>query len=250
MRLDRRTSLLALLALTLGACASAPPQVPNSVLVAGASGQTGQLVVARLVAEGYTVRALVRDAARSGVSFPAGVAVVEGDVKDPATLAPAMAGMTYVISAIGARSALGPDRPEMIDYQGVSNLATAARAAGIRQFVLVSARSVTQPDHPLNKAFGNVLQWKLRGEDALRASGVPYSVVRPGGLVKGEAGAQTIVLAQGDTVTVDTTISRADVAELCVQALKHPDTLNKTFEVSTVPGAPVSDWRALFATLR
>jgi hypothetical protein len=47
---------------------------------------------------------------------------------------------------------------------------------------------VTDPDHMLNKILDNVLVWKLRGEDALRAAGVPYTIVRPGGLQDGPGG--------------------------------------------------------------
>jgi uncharacterized protein YbjT (DUF2867 family) len=251
MPTTRRSGLLAVLALVLAACATgAPTTIPNSVLVVGASGQTGQLVVAQLAAEGYAVRAMVRDAAKPGVAFPSAVTVVSGDVKDPASLGPAMAGMQSVISAVGAKTAKGPDRPEMIDYQGVKNLAEAARAAGIRQFVLVSSRSVTQDDNPLNKMFGDVLKWKLKGEDALRASGVPYTVVRPGGLLNKPGRQQTVVFEQGDTVSAQTTIARADVADICVQALKYPEALNKTFEASSIAGPPTTDWRARFAALK
>lgn len=249
MPLNRRLLPLAA-ALVLAGCATSTPPVENGVLVAGASGQTGKLVVEQLVAEGYTVRALVREPGKANGTFPAGVQLVAGDVKDPASLAPAMAGMTYVISAVGAKSGKGPDRPEMIDYQGVKNLVDAARVAKVRQFVLVSSRGVTQDDNPLNKMFGDVLKWKLKGEDALRASGIPYTVVRPGGLLNAPGRQKAVVLEQGDGVTSGaTTIARADVADICVQALKHPEARNRTFETHTVEGPPVADWRALFAAL-
>jgi uncharacterized protein YbjT (DUF2867 family) len=249
MLLNRRLLPVAA-ALALAGCATSPPPVANGVLVAGASGQTGKLIVEQLVAEGYTVRALVREPGKASGTFPAGVQLVAGDVKDPASLAPAMAGMTWVISAVGAKSGKGPDRPEMIDYQGVKNLVDAARAAKIRQFVLVSSRGVTQDDNPLNKMFGDVLKWKLKGEDALRASGIPYTVVRPGGLLNAPGRQKTVVFEQGDRASsAETTIARADVADICVQALKYPEARNRTFEVHTVEGPPVTDWRALFAAL-
>jgi len=73
-----------------------------------------------------------------------------------------MSGVDAVISSIGARGKDGPDRPEMIDYQGVRNLTDAAKAAKVRQFVLVSSRS--DPGRPsLNRMFGDVLVWKLKG---------------------------------------------------------------------------------------
>jgi len=254
MTSTRRTTLLAAAAAAtlalLAGCAAGPAPAPKKVLVAGATGQTGQLVVRELLAEGYQVRALVRDTTKARKVLGDAVELVAGDVKDPATLAPAFAGTDAVISAIGARGAKGPDRPEAIDYEGVKNLVDAAVKAKSRQFVLVSSRSVTQPDNPLNKLFGNVLIWKLKGEDALRASGLPYTVVRPGGLINKPGGDQDIVFEQGDTVRDQTTITRADVARVCVAALKYPEARNRTFEISAAPGAPVADWRAKFAALK
>jgi uncharacterized protein YbjT (DUF2867 family) len=230
-------------------CATQPAGGPRTVLVAGATGQTGRLIVADLLADGYAVRALVRDPAKARETLGDKVEYVQGDVKDPASLTAAFAGTGAVIAAIGARGAKGPDRPEAIDYQGVKNLVDAAVAARSRQFVLVSSRSVTQADNPLNRMFGNVLIWKLKGEDALRASGVPYTIVRPGGLTNAAGGGTDLVLEQGDKVSAQTTIARADVARICVEALKYREAQNRTFETSSRPGTPVSDWRARFAAL-
>lgn len=255
MQKTRRAALLLIPALAAGIAlagctASLDGAAPKKILVAGATGQTGQLIVSELLADGYAVRALVRDTAKARKTLGDRVEYVQGDVKDPASLTAAFAGTDAVVSAIGARGARGPDRPEAIDYQGVKNLVDAAVAAKSRQFVLVSSRAVTQPDNPLNRLFGNVLTWKLKGEDALRASGVPYTVVRPGGLVNGPAGEKEIVFEQGDTVRDQTTITRADLARICVQALKHPEARNRTFEASSRPGNPVTDWRAKFAGLK
>ena len=117
----------------------------------------------------------------------------------------------------------------------------------MEHFVLVSSCAVTKPDHPLNK-FGQVLTWKLKGEDVLRASGLAYTIVRPGGLTNEPGGQSALVIDQGDRL--NGMISRADVAEVCVQALQQPNARNTTFEVVQAQGAPVDDWAALFATLR
>ena len=254
MILTRRTGLLLVpviaVGMILGGCTTSPSGEPGKVLVAGATGQTGQLIGSELLASGYEVRALVRDTTKARKVLGDKVELVQGDVKDPATLTAAFAGTDAVISAVGARGAKGPDRPEAIDYEGVRNLVDAAVAARSRQFVLISSRSVTQPDNPLNKLFGNVLIWKLKGEDALRASGVPYTVIRPGGLTNGPGGNLDLVFEQGDTVRAQTTITRADLARIAVQALRYPEARNRTFETSAQPGAPVTDWRAKFAALR
>jgi uncharacterized protein YbjT (DUF2867 family) len=250
MTLTRRLVAIFVAALIASACTTPADDGPRTVLVAGATGKTGRIVVTRLVDEGYVVRALVRDTAKAeGIVRSDGVTLFQGDIKDPAGLAEPLAGVDAVISAVGASSGKGPDRPEMIDFEGVRNLVDAARSAGVQQFVLVSSRSVTQPDHPLNKMFGDVLRWKLQGENALRASGIPYTIIRPGGLLNGPGGESTIVFEQGDTATAQTTITRADVAELCVQALKFPEARNRTFETHAVAGPPTSDFRAGFASL-
>lgn len=254
LSLSRRRSLLIVAGmaatLSLAGCTARPFAGPKTVLVAGATGQTGSLIVSELLANGYEVRALVRDKAKARLTLSDKVELFQADIKDPATLAAAFAGADAVISAVGARGAKGPDRPEMIDYQGVKNLVDAAVANRSRHFVLVSSRSVTQVDDPLNKMFGNVLLWKLKGEDALRASGVPYTIVRPGGLVNAAGGDKDITLEQGDAATGQTTITRADVARICVQALHYPEARNRTFEAGEGTGPPVTDWRAKFAALK
>lgn len=234
----------------LAGCAGEKAAAPQVVLVAGATGQTGRLVVQQLLADGYVVRALARDPAKAKETLGDKVQYVQGDVREPATLGAAFEGVDRVICAIGARSATGDESPEAVDYNGVKNLAAAAAAAKVKQFVLVSSRAVTQENHPLNRMFGDVLKWKLKGENALRASGVPYTIVRPGGLLNGPGGQKTTVFEQGDPQTAQVTIARADVATICVQSLKYPEALNRTFETNTVAGPPTTDWKALFAALK
>lgn len=252
MMMTRRAGVLTALGMYLAGCSTGLVSGPKTVLVAGATGQTGRLVVQQLLAEGYSVRALVRDTAKAQEALGDKVQLVQGDIKEPATLGPAVAHVDAVISAVGAKAARGPDSPEFIDYGGVKNLAEAAAKAKVKQFVLMSSRSVTQENHPLNKMFGDVLKWKLKGENALRGSGVPYTVIRPGGLLPATApgGQKTVVFEQGDAQAAQTTISRADVATICVQALKYPEARNRTFETNSVTGPPTTDWKAMFAALK
>jgi len=241
---------LSLILLTAFGCTSgAVAEQPQTVLVAGAAGQTGRLVVEELLAEGYAVRALVRDEAAARTVLGDRVEYVVADVRQPQSLATSMNGADAVISAIGAGTAKGDNRPEMVDYLGVKNLAEVAASASVGQFVLISSRSVTDENHPLNRMFGDVLKWKLRGENALRASGVPYTIIRPGGLINEPGGQHAFVLEQGDSVTAQTTIARADLAKICVEALAYPEARFKTFETNTIAGSPAMDWAAAFGSL-
>lgn len=217
------------------------------VLVAGATGGTGRALVRNLQADGYAVRALVRDEAKARVLLGESVSYVTADVRDTDSLIPAMQGVGYVVSAIGSSRSDASNNPEAVDYGGVKNLAEAAAGAGVRQFVLVSSSGVTHEDHFLNKAFDNILKWKFKGEDALRASGVPYTIVRPGGLVNTPANEFAVVFAQGDTT--GGRISREDVALICVAALQTPAAVNKTFETFNGNEPGTNDWEALFSSL-
>lgn len=221
----------------------------GSVLVMGATGKTGKLIVPRLMKEGYAVRAFVRDATKGRKMLGREVEIVTGDIKMPATIAPAMDGIDFVISAVGAGGASGSNRPEKVDFEGVQNLAIAAAEAGIKHFVLLSSMGVTHEDHMLNRMFGKVLIYKAQGEQALRDSGVPYTIVRPGGLINTPGGERRVVAVQGDPIMDAAQIPRADVAEVCVQALAQPAARNRTLEIFTEAGDPVSDWAGFFGAL-
>ncbi|MFF1451470.1 NAD(P)H-binding protein [Streptomyces sp. NPDC058274] len=132
------------------------------ILVTGATGTIGSEVVRQLSARGAKVRALTRDPSRART--PAGVEVVRGDFGEPASVAEALAGAT----ALFAVGVLGPD-----DAQTDAALVTAARAAGVSRVVKLSAIGTGNP------AVGPSGSWHLPGEQAVRASGLEWTVLRP-----------------------------------------------------------------------
>jgi len=225
----------------------AASQSQDIVLVAGATGGTGRALVRDLSAQGYSVRALVRDEDKARVVLGDEIGYALGDVRDIDTLLVAMDGVSFVISAIGSTRSDPTNNPEAVDYKGIKNLADAAAAKNVRQLVLVSSSGVTDEDHFLNKAFDNVLKWKFKGEEALRASGVPYTIVRPGGLVNTPGGEFSVIFAQGDKTAGR--ISRQDVALICVAALQEKAAINKTFETFSSEEPGQNDWAGLFGTL-
>jgi uncharacterized protein YbjT (DUF2867 family) len=222
------------------------------ILVAGATGGTGQQIVGKLMTRGFAVRALVRDLDKARKLYPEGVELVEGDTRQPITLPNAVVGARAVICATGTRTPAGDNSPQKVDFEGVRNLVLAARNASVPRFVLISMAGATQSGHPRNN-FGRVLDWKLTGENALRHSGLAYTIIRPGTLTDAPGGQHAIQIDQGDRLTG--TISRSDLAAACIHALDTLTTYHTTFEIVNVEGDPhpldrADYWQTLFANLK
>jgi uncharacterized protein YbjT (DUF2867 family) len=216
------------------------------ILVAGGTGRTGRIIVQKLLALGEQPRVLARDTAAAQNLLGDKPLLFHGDVRDPTSLAPALEGCSTLISAIGSRSPVGPNCPKRVDYTGVANLVDAAQAAGVGRFILISSIAVTQPDHPMNR-FGKVLHWKRQGERHLEASGLTYTILRPGGLTQTPGDQRQLIFGRGDQTSG--IVSRADVAEACLQALARPASAGVIFELVAGNAKGPPDWENLFASL-
>jgi uncharacterized protein YbjT (DUF2867 family) len=221
------------------------------VLVAGATGGTGQEVVDQALAKGLHVRALVRDESKARLLFGDRVQYVTGDVREPRSLKKAVKGVDEVVCALGSNVQRDPENsPERVDYAGVKALAEAAKAAGVSQFILVSSMGVTHPEHQLNAMLDNILEWKLKGEDAVRATGINYTIVRPGSLTNEPGGQRGVRIMQGDPRDGEGSIARADVAAVLVSAVGRPELYGTTFEIVGDNGVARIEWASLYNELR
>jgi uncharacterized protein YbjT (DUF2867 family) len=213
-------------------------------LVVGATGETGRRIVQQLTAKNIPVRALVRDPVRAREILPASAEVVVGDVLEPATLERAIADCTVVFCATGASPSLNPLGPYQVDYEGTKNLVDVAKAAQIEHFVMVSSLCTSQLFHPLN-LFWLILVWKQQAEQYLQNSGLTYTIVRPGGLKNTEE-SLPLVMSKSDTL-FEGSISRTQVAQVCVEALTYKTAHNQIVEIVTRPGAAEQSFSELFA---
>lgn len=237
----RLISAVAAFAVAAGLTSAA--QAGDTVLVVG-GGRSGMPLVKILSEQGYTVRLSVRDPSKAE-DLPADVEVVKADVTEPETLTSAVKGISYVISTIGSgRNA------ENVDYKGVAALADAAKAAGVKHMVLMSSMNAgnDDPEERLNKMFSMVLMWKGKGEDHLRKSGMPYTIVRPGGLKNCDPGATGLKLMPGGSNELGM-ICRADVGLVMADALTNKNADGKTVAVigdeTAKPGEWKKSWKAL-----
>jgi uncharacterized protein YbjT (DUF2867 family) len=144
-----------------------------TILIAGGTGTLGTQVVHRLNDRGMKVRVLTRDAEHARHLGGADVEIVTGDLRDARTVSRAVAGAETVINAVQAGfGATNGSSPKSVDGQGSSNLLAAAKANGVQHMVLVSIYDVA-PGHPLE-----LWRMKYRGEEALQASGLAWTIVR------------------------------------------------------------------------
>ena len=114
------------------------------------------------------------------------------------------------------------------------------------QLVQVSSAGVTRPNAVrMNEQLGGILTWKLRGEEAIKSSGLTYTIVRPCALTE-QPGDKTLYVEQGDNLKGQ--VSRDAIAELCIQAINLPEAVNKTFEVKEEQQGE-TNWIELFSNL-
>ena len=193
----------------------------GKILVAGASGRVGAHVLAELTARGYRTRALVREPARLKKGSTDEVFVA--DAREPARLAGACAGVSSVISAMGASLALGRTRAgatfQAVDLAANLNLLAEARAGGVRRFVYVSLYGAERL-----RGLGYVDAHE-EFVAALASSGLEYAVVRPTGFfyVFGEIfkmAARGRVIIAGDGRARTNPVHERDVARACADALE------------------------------
>jgi uncharacterized protein YbjT (DUF2867 family) len=143
-----------------------------NVFVTGGTGYLGAPLIRVLIDRGHAVTALARR--ESAVRLPAGCRIVIGDALDRRTFEPAVAGCDTFVQLVGVPhpSPAKAEQFRTIDLVSARASIAAASAAGVRHFIYVS---VAQPA-PIMKAY---LATRAEAESALRATGMPATVLRP-----------------------------------------------------------------------
>jgi uncharacterized protein YbjT (DUF2867 family) len=228
------------------------------VLVIGGSRSTGLHAAHVLRRKAIPVRVLARDPAAASARLGPHVQVMRGDVTRQGTLAPALAGVSHVIFTAGVRSGRFA-RQRVVratEYEGVLNTLEAARAQDFRgRFVYMTSIGVTRRSVfvvGLNLWKGNTIVCRRRAEDAIRASGMDYAIVRAAFLLNRRADTRAIRIRQTESaLTLHECVARADVAEALVAAVYHPAASRATFEVKWDRGPrQQSSWLELLDGLR
>ncbi|CAI5521849.1 unnamed protein product [Closterium sp. Naga37s-1] len=245
----------------------------NVVFIAGATGRVGSRVVREAIKAGFKVRAGVRsltkaDEVLTDLPSPpkkglfdlffgkeADVELVEFDIFDPESVEEAIGNAGKVVCAIGAsENLLNVSGPYSVDKVATENLINASAELGVNQFIMISSIGTGKFGFPasLLNLFWGVLFWKAQAEKTLIASGVPYLIIRPGGMERPTDSfkeTHNLKLEEGGTLTGGQ-VSTLQIAELVAVALNKPNlAANKVVEAVAETTAPEESIESLLAAI-
>ena len=196
------------------------------VLVAGGHGQIAQWLLRLLAERGHRGRGLIRnpDHAADLEALGADPVLCDLETDDPR---PHLGGADAIVFAAGAGPGSGPERKRTVDYGGAVKLIEAARELGVARYVIVSSMGTEDIEHADEK-MRPYLEAKRDADDALRESGLDWTVVRPGRLTDapgtGRIDAARALGRRGE-------ITRDDVALTLLEALEQPAAIRVAFDV-------------------
>jgi putative NADH-flavin reductase len=201
------------------------------VLVFGASGKTGGLVIERALAAGHEVTVVARDANKVQRE---GVRALTGDATNPADVLTAVQGQDAVIDTIGGTN---PYKITSLESTAVSNMIDAMKHAGVRRLIVVSMMGLGESraqapfwyKYLLMPSFLNgSTKDKRRMEGLVTASGLEYVIARPPILKDGPATGRFKIISEGE---MGHSITRADLAGFLVDQLASDEYLGRAVTV-------------------
>jgi uncharacterized protein YbjT (DUF2867 family) len=196
------------------------------VVVAGGHGKVALRLLRLLASRGDRARGLIRDPGQAADLEAVGAEPVVADLERE-EITEAVAGADAVVFAAGAGPGSGAARKRTVDYGGALKLIEAARANGISRYLMVSAMGVNRPD-AWSEQMRPYYEAKADADRELEASGLDYTIVRPGRLTD-DPGAGRISAAE--RLPASGRIPRADVAATLLATLDAPNTVRKGFDL-------------------
>ena len=201
------------------------------VVIAGGHGKIALRLTARLAARADIVTSLVRNPDhRADVEQAGGrPVVVDLEATTVDDLAPILRGADAVVFAAGAGPGSGAARKDTVDRAAAVLLAEATRAAGVQRYLLVSSTGVDDPPRPgTDEVWAAYLAAKKAAEDAIRASALAWTILRPGALTD-DPGTGRVLLAPPPVPRAE--VTRDDTAAVLVALIDTPATAGQVLEL-------------------
>jgi uncharacterized protein YbjT (DUF2867 family) len=197
------------------------------VLVAGGHGKIALRLLRLLAADGHRARGLVRKPGQAADLEALGAVAVLGDLEADASLDEYVQGAGAVVFAAGAGPGSGPERKRTVDLGGAVKLVDAALAVGVQRYVMISSIGADRLDAG-SGSMRPYLEAKAEADRYLTASGLEYTIIRPGSLTDDPGTGRVRVSTElGDRGRVP----RDDVAAVIAEVLDAPNTIGVTFEL-------------------
>lgn len=245
--------------LILGAALIGVNAIIRTVVVTGATGRSGSDIYLRLKKAGVNVRGIVRDPAKAKtllgcLKCDETEGIYIGDIKNQATLMPAMAGADSLVIATGMAKG---EKPEDILFYGVQNqfsafLSSPGPVPQDRHVLLVSMMETTLLDTIFNKIIArfwggwSVGFYSLQGESSLMDANVPFTILKACGLDDAPAKQKRLDIGHYDKgwgqPAGKNTVSRHDVARVMAAAVQDPQmSSGLRFDLCAEEGTPQND---------
>jgi uncharacterized protein YbjT (DUF2867 family) len=198
-----------------------------NVLVIGANGHTGRLIIKELVnSTQHFAKAMIRKSEQTKDMEDLGARPIVADLEQDFSYA--LENVNAVIFAAGSGSKTGEDKTIAIDQDGAKKAVDYAKQNGIERFIMLSSMGADQPENA-PEGMHVYLKAKNEADVHLQESGLNYTIVRPGALTHDDATGN--IIAQRSIEDKSGSISRADVAKVLVESLTTLETSHKVFEI-------------------
>lgn len=194
------------------------------IVVAGGHGKIGQRLLRLLAERGDRARGLIRNPDHEADLEALGAEAVLCDLEAREDVADCVEGADAIVFAAGAGPGSGPERKRTLDLGGALKLIDAAKAKGISRYVIVSSIGADHPGRG-SEQMRPYLEAKAEADRALAASGLDYTIVRPGGLTDDPG---TGLVTVGEELDYGQ-VTRDDVAAVLMAALDAPNAIGKAF---------------------
>lgn len=194
------------------------------ITIAGASGQIARLLHPILISGGHDVRGLVRKKDQIEELESMGVEGVLADIEKEDDISDAVGNADAVVFAAGAGPGSGAERKWTVDRDGAIKLMDAAKKNDVSRYVMISAMGLDTPRG--DDVFRVYQKAKAEADEALRKSGLEYTIIKPGRLTNdnGTGNIATGQLERGE-------IPREDVARVIAMVLEKPETAGLEFDL-------------------